>query len=57
MAGENLLYIPPEHRQYTCFTVNGATIALRYGDGRVLIGFHVNQVDFISPSHIRQRVH
>ncbi|KAL4744344.1 hypothetical protein BDW72DRAFT_188744 [Aspergillus terricola var. indicus] len=40
IAGENLLCIPPEYCEYSCSAVKnlkGATIALGYKDGRVLI--------------------
>jgi hypothetical protein len=37
LAGENLLLIPPEYHEYRCSTIKGATTALGYSDGRVLI--------------------
>ncbi|KAL4770350.1 hypothetical protein BDW60DRAFT_193079, partial [Aspergillus nidulans var. acristatus] len=41
IAGERLICLPPEHRQFSSSAVKGATIALGYYDGRVLvIGFH-----------------
>ncbi|KAI7976406.1 hypothetical protein EIK77_000231 [Talaromyces pinophilus] len=41
LAGENLLWLPPEHRQFTASTVKEANLALGYSDGRVsIIGFH-----------------
>ncbi|KAL3469229.1 hypothetical protein BJX99DRAFT_268450 [Aspergillus californicus] len=42
VAGENILWLPPEHRQFTASAVTDATIALGYSDGRVaIIGFHI----------------
>jgi WD40 repeat protein len=41
IAGEKLILLPPEYHQYNCSAVKGATIALGYRDGRLLvIGFH-----------------
>jgi WD40 repeat protein len=42
VAGENILWLPPEHRQFTASAVTEATLALGYSDGRVsIIGFHM----------------
>jgi WD40 repeat protein len=42
LAGENILWLPPEHRQFTASAVTEATLALGYSDGRVaIIGFHI----------------
>ncbi|EED12693.1 WD-repeat protein, putative [Talaromyces stipitatus ATCC 10500] len=42
MAGEKLMYLPPEYRLYICLAVKGVTIALGYSDGRVIaMGFHI----------------
>jgi hypothetical protein len=42
LAGENILWLPPEHRQFIASAVKEATLALGYSDGRVLfIGFHI----------------
>jgi WD40 repeat protein len=42
VAGENMLWLPPEHRQFTASAVTDATLALGYSDGRVaIIGFHI----------------
>lgn len=41
LGGENLLWLPPEHRPFTISAVKEATLALGYSDGRVsIIGFH-----------------
>jgi WD40 repeat protein len=41
IAGEKLIRLPPEYHRYACSAVRGATIALGYHDGRLLvIGFH-----------------
>ncbi|PKX89254.1 WD40 repeat domain-containing protein [Aspergillus novofumigatus IBT 16806] len=41
LTGENLPWLPPEHRRYTCFALKDATLAMGYYDGRVsIIGFH-----------------
>ncbi|EED12684.1 WD-repeat protein, putative [Talaromyces stipitatus ATCC 10500] len=41
LAGENILWLPIEHRRFTASAVKEATLALGYGDGRVsIIGFH-----------------
>ncbi|KAB8238710.1 WD40-repeat-containing domain protein [Aspergillus alliaceus] len=41
MAGEKLVCLPPDYPRHSCSAVNGATIALGYEDGRLLIiGFH-----------------
>ncbi|EED11823.1 WD repeat-containing protein, putative [Talaromyces stipitatus ATCC 10500] len=41
LGGENLLWLPPEHRQFETSAVKDATLALGYSDGRVsIIGFH-----------------
>ncbi|KAI7974215.1 hypothetical protein EIK77_004967 [Talaromyces pinophilus] len=37
LAGENLLWLPPEHRQFTCSAFQDANLALGYSDGHVLI--------------------
>ncbi|KAI7976980.1 hypothetical protein EIK77_002376 [Talaromyces pinophilus] len=37
LAGEKLLWLPPEHRQFTCTAFQDANLALGYSDGRVLI--------------------
>ncbi|KAJ5671269.1 hypothetical protein N7507_000396 [Penicillium longicatenatum] len=42
---ENLLWLPVEHRSFTCLAAKDATIALGYEDGRVLVfGFHAHTV-------------
>jgi WD40 repeat protein len=42
LAGENTLWLPPEHRQFTASAVTEAALALGYSDGRVsIIGFHI----------------
>jgi hypothetical protein len=42
LAGENVLWLPPEYRRFSCFACKDATIAMGYYDGRVsIIGFHV----------------
>ncbi|KAL4862351.1 hypothetical protein BDV12DRAFT_203139 [Aspergillus spectabilis] len=41
LAGENVLWLPPEYRRFSCFAFKDATIAMGYYDGRVsIIGFH-----------------
>jgi WD40 repeat protein len=41
LAGENLLWLPSEHREFTTSAVQETTIALGYNDGRVsIMGFH-----------------
>ncbi|KAH8691808.1 NACHT and WD40 domain protein [Talaromyces proteolyticus] len=41
LAGENILWLPQEHRQFTASAVKGSTLALGYSDGRVsIIGFY-----------------
>jgi hypothetical protein len=43
IADGKLIYLPPEYRQHSCSAVSGATIALGYGDRRVLIiGLHAS---------------
>jgi WD40 repeat protein len=43
LAGENLLWLPPEYRQYSCLAFKDATLALGYGDRRVsILGFHIS---------------
>ncbi|KAL4966320.1 WD40 repeat domain-containing protein [Aspergillus stella-maris] len=37
VAGENILWLPPEHRQFTASAATEATLALGYSDGRVSI--------------------
>ena len=45
VAGENMLWLPPEHRQFTASAVTDATLALGYSDGRVeIIGFHISRL-------------
>ncbi|CRG89821.1 Vegetative incompatibility protein HET-E-1 [Talaromyces islandicus] len=40
LAGENLLWLPPEHRQFTTSAIKDTTITLGYSDGRIsIIGF------------------
>lgn len=42
LAGENILWLPPEHRQFTASTIKETNLALGYGDGRVsIIGFYI----------------
>ncbi|KAL2856070.1 hypothetical protein BJX68DRAFT_279544 [Aspergillus pseudodeflectus] len=42
LAGENILWLPPEHRRFTASAVTDATLALGYSDGRVsIIGFYM----------------
>ena len=41
LAGENILWLPIEHRRFTASAVKEATLALGYGNGRVsIIRFH-----------------
>ncbi|KAF7585315.1 hypothetical protein BBP40_011245 [Aspergillus hancockii] len=41
VAGEDLLWLPPEHRQISKSATKDATVAFGYFDGRVtVIGFH-----------------
>jgi WD40 repeat protein len=37
LGGENVLWLPAEYRSFECQAVNGATLALGYADGRVLV--------------------
>ncbi|KAJ6024792.1 hypothetical protein N7540_005589 [Penicillium herquei] len=37
LGGENLLWLPVEYRSFACQAVKDATLALGYGDGRVLV--------------------
>ncbi|KAL4990161.1 WD40-repeat-containing domain protein [Aspergillus falconensis] len=40
LGGRNLLWLPPEHRSFSCFSFKDATLALGYDDGRLsIIGF------------------
>jgi WD40 repeat protein len=42
LAGENILWLPPEHRQFAALALTEAALALGYNDGRVsIIGFHI----------------
>ena len=34
MEGENVIWLPPEHRRFTCFALEDATLAMGYYDGR-----------------------
>ncbi|KAF7587085.1 hypothetical protein BBP40_007724 [Aspergillus hancockii] len=39
-AGEKVVWLPSNYRQFTCFVVKNNTLALGYGDGRVsILGF------------------
>ncbi|KAI7976403.1 hypothetical protein EIK77_000845 [Talaromyces pinophilus] len=41
LAGEKLLWLPQEHRQFTASAVKGSTLTLGYSDGRVsIVGFY-----------------
>ncbi|KAE8410238.1 WD40-repeat-containing domain protein, partial [Aspergillus pseudocaelatus] len=41
LGGENLIWLPPEYRDFTCHAVKDATLALGHSNGRVsIVGFH-----------------